>query len=393
MDRLPGRLEDGARLLGRLRPQAQRPLRLPAALRDLPARPARLAPALAGRQPRPARPARLRRLPLLLQPGRDRRLGAARLPAPPLPASARALWIGAPRPGRGAAPGLAGDLAAGRRPLPDRRSGSASTSPTRARSTSATPASSAPTGSPTANRSTTTSPRTSRRATPTARSTTSPTSPSRRSGPGRAPGTTCPPPTAPPSSSTSPPSPCCSCSAAASAPARPAARSPRPSPSAGPPSPTPPTCSSRTPTTPWSALLLVAILLVLARPVARGVAGGAGDPHQVRPASCSSRCSLTYAARPAARLVAFGPRLPRLDGCSGDAVARARPRPRTRSTTARSPTRPDRDSPFSIWGQVDGAGAPAHRDPRRQSAALALALAFRPRDKTLPRSQPWARRC
>ena len=53
MDRLPGRLEDGARLLRRLRPQARRPLRLPAALRALPARPRRLAPALAGRQPRP----------------------------------------------------------------------------------------------------------------------------------------------------------------------------------------------------------------------------------------------------------------------------------------------------------------------------------------------------
>ena len=48
VDRLPGRLEDGPRLLGRLRPQAQRPLRLPAALRDLPARPARLAPAAGG---------------------------------------------------------------------------------------------------------------------------------------------------------------------------------------------------------------------------------------------------------------------------------------------------------------------------------------------------------
>ena len=48
VDRLPGRLEDGARLLGRLRPQAQRPLRLPAALRALPARPARLAPPAGG---------------------------------------------------------------------------------------------------------------------------------------------------------------------------------------------------------------------------------------------------------------------------------------------------------------------------------------------------------
>ena len=59
----------------------------------------------------------------------------------------------------------------------------------------------------TANRSTTTSPKTSPRATPTAPSTTSPTFPSSESGPGPAPGTTCPPPTLPRSSSTWPPSP------------------------------------------------------------------------------------------------------------------------------------------------------------------------------------------
>ena len=93
VDRLPGRLEDGARLLGRLRPQAQRPLRLPAALRALPGRAGRLAAPLAGRHPRPARPARLRRLPLLLQPGRDRRLGAAQYPLL-LYLLGRALWIG-----------------------------------------------------------------------------------------------------------------------------------------------------------------------------------------------------------------------------------------------------------------------------------------------------------
>ncbi len=41
-------LEDGARLLGRVRPQAQRALRLPAALRAVPARAGRLAPAAGG---------------------------------------------------------------------------------------------------------------------------------------------------------------------------------------------------------------------------------------------------------------------------------------------------------------------------------------------------------
>ena len=115
----------------------------------------------------------------------------------------RALWIGVPRPRRGAAAGLASCLAADRRPLPDRLPGRAQRRRLRARSTSATPASSAPIASPTANRSTTTSPMTSRRATPTARSTTTPTSPSSASGPGREAGTTCRPPTAPPSPSTS----------------------------------------------------------------------------------------------------------------------------------------------------------------------------------------------
>ena len=48
MDRLSGRLENGARILGRLRPQARRSLHLPAALRTLFARLRRLAPTLAG---------------------------------------------------------------------------------------------------------------------------------------------------------------------------------------------------------------------------------------------------------------------------------------------------------------------------------------------------------
>ena len=109
LDRLPGRLEDGARLLRRLRPQAQRPLRLPAALRALPARPGRLAAAVAGRQPRPPRPARLRRLPLLLQPGRNRRLGAAR-------STRSCSTCSAGRCGSGSAAGARGCGRSGRRP-------------------------------------------------------------------------------------------------------------------------------------------------------------------------------------------------------------------------------------------------------------------------------------
>ena len=60
--------------------------------------------AAAGRQPRPAGPARLRRLPLLLQPGRDRRLGAARSTRSCSTSSARALWIGFRGRGEGLRP-------------------------------------------------------------------------------------------------------------------------------------------------------------------------------------------------------------------------------------------------------------------------------------------------
>ena len=59
---------------------------------------------LAGRQPRPPRPARLRRLPLLLQPGRDRGLGAARSTRCSLYLLGRALWIGLRGRGEGLRP-------------------------------------------------------------------------------------------------------------------------------------------------------------------------------------------------------------------------------------------------------------------------------------------------
>ena len=162
----------------------------------------RLAPLAARRQPRPARPARLRRLPLLLQPGRNRRLGAAPVPGAALPAGPGAVDR-LPRQGGGAAAGLAGRLAADRRPLPDGLPGRPQhrrlrrdrrrlrqrrrRRPDRPRRTDLRQLPR----------------RRLRRATPTARSTTTPTSPSSGSGPGREAGTTCPPPTAPRSSSTS----------------------------------------------------------------------------------------------------------------------------------------------------------------------------------------------
>ncbi len=122
MDRLPGRLEDGAGLLGRLRPPPERALRDPAPIRAVRGRADRLAPSPAGRQPRYRRPARLRRLALVLQPGRHRRLGSAPVPGPPLPVRARPLDRVAGK-GRGHPAGLADRLADRRHPVPDRGPG------------------------------------------------------------------------------------------------------------------------------------------------------------------------------------------------------------------------------------------------------------------------------
>ncbi len=86
MDRPGGRLADGARQARPVRSHPQRALRLDPAGAGLPARPLGL-PALAQvGPPRPARPARLRGQPGVLQLGRDRHLGADRLPAARLPA-------------------------------------------------------------------------------------------------------------------------------------------------------------------------------------------------------------------------------------------------------------------------------------------------------------------
>ncbi len=121
VDGRSGGVADGARLRGPVRARAQRALRVAAALRDLPPRPRRLAPPVADRPPRPARAARLRRLARLLQPGRDRGLGATRLPGARLPAGEDAL-ARVPRR-RGAATRLSRGLARDRRRLSDRLPG------------------------------------------------------------------------------------------------------------------------------------------------------------------------------------------------------------------------------------------------------------------------------
>ena len=92
-------------------------------------RPAAPLPAAA---PRPARPARLQRLAVLLQQGRDRRLGPARLSGARLPVRADAdRRVPAAPPARAADPADPGPLAGLRRGRPRRCSGSASTWSTR----------------------------------------------------------------------------------------------------------------------------------------------------------------------------------------------------------------------------------------------------------------------
>jgi len=90
VDRLPGRLDDGAWLPGRVRRARKRALRVdtsvPAVLRSL----LRLAPPLRAAAPRPARVALVLGLARVLQPRTHLRLGAAHLPAAALPARADA---------------------------------------------------------------------------------------------------------------------------------------------------------------------------------------------------------------------------------------------------------------------------------------------------------------
>src|SRR3954454_8935614 len=84
LDGLQGRLADGARLCGGVRADRRRAVDLAPAVRAL--RPPVRPPALAAPAPRPARAAGVLGLVRLLQRLADRRLGAARVSAPGLPA-------------------------------------------------------------------------------------------------------------------------------------------------------------------------------------------------------------------------------------------------------------------------------------------------------------------
>ena len=231
---------------------------------------------------------------------------------------------------------------------------------------------SAPTGSPTASRSTAraSSPTTTASATPTGRSTTTPTSRSSSSCPGAAPGTSSPPRTRRRSSSTSRPSPGSSSAAAAAAAA----------------------AAARTlgvvlafawaayPYTDFAlqsnsndsliAALLVWSLALFARPLGARGAARARRRWRSSPRWRWPRCS------PPATAACSRDRAPSDGRATGDAVAsgrsalfaaRLRRRRRPDARRARSSTRAsrpsgdrtiasqlDRDSPFSIWGQVDG---------------------------------------
>ena len=124
-------------------------------------------------------------------------------------------------------------------------------------------------------------------------------------------------------------------------------------------------------------------------------AGGARDLRRSSPRRCSPRCCYL-------RPTAGGARRP------SDALARRpplvspasalRPGLRTAALVMLWPAidpglhtfydrtiayQAGRDSPFSIWGQVAGAGAAAHRDPRRHRRPSRSLFAFRPRDKSL----------
>ena len=119
MDRLPGRLGNGPRLLGRVRPLAE--LALIWSCRSAPSSCVGLFDwrRWRRREPRPAGPARLRRLALLLQPRRNRRLGAARLSGAGLPAGDGACGSGSADAASGLRPVWPTILAADRGALPD----------------------------------------------------------------------------------------------------------------------------------------------------------------------------------------------------------------------------------------------------------------------------------
>ncbi len=155
--------------------------------------------------------------------------------------------------------------------------------------------------------------------------------------------------------------------------APPATSSPRPSPSAGPPTPTPPSPCSPTPTTRWWRCCLVATLLVLAKPAARGVMAALATFAKFAPAVLVPMLA-TY--RPAGPVAAGDPPPPAVAKASSGAGPPTAPPAGVAFVIAFALTafalllwpaidpglhtvydrtiayQAGRDSPFSIWGQV-----------------------------------------
>ncbi len=125
LDRLPGGMDDGPRLPGRIRAAGECHVRVDPAVRAVHravlaiAAPAGAPPVAAA--PGSADAARLLGLAGVLQPRRDRALGAARLPVPALPASADVgARVRARAPARAAAAARPDDLAGDRSRVPGR---------------------------------------------------------------------------------------------------------------------------------------------------------------------------------------------------------------------------------------------------------------------------------
>ncbi len=96
VDRLPGRVDDGAGLPRGVRPARQRALHLAAAVRAVHGAVHQLAPAVLAAPPRPVGAALVLGLAGVLQPRRDLQIGAAHVPAAGLPAGADARAACAP---------------------------------------------------------------------------------------------------------------------------------------------------------------------------------------------------------------------------------------------------------------------------------------------------------
>ncbi len=387
VDRLPGRLDDGARLPGRVRRARQRAVRLAAAV---PAVPRSRSSTPAGR----SRCCTSTCSCCCRSRSRSRssttRTSTPRCRSPTRRCStcSRGCSRCCGRPRRGAAPGAGtaaparpGAVAGARARLPDRlshraerdrlerdrrrlrgRDRRAADSSTASRCTAA--------GRPTTNT-----------ATPTARSTTRPTSRSSRSSAGAAPGTTCPPRTPPRSSSTCSRSGCCSCSGGACAGRRSAIA-----------------LAYAWVSYPFTLFALesnsndtlVAVLVLAAllasrrsRAGARGAFAALAGLTKFAPLALAPLLA-TYGA---ARRAAGGARravLGAVRGCLRASrrdrrdLRRSRTTRCTRSTSARSPTRPTAARPSRSGGCTAWHGA-ADGGARSRAVALALALAVVPR--------------